>query len=77
MLLLCMLQVRGRNNDMMFGSLIPRPFSPPIFHRFQYGRSHRQYFIASKAMKYWRWERPGNEARCLVVGGQNNGKDVW
>ena len=38
------------------------------------GRSHRQYFIAStlpppyfilEAMKYWRWERPGNEATCL------------
>ena len=41
------------------GCLVPRPFPPPVFHRFQ-------YFIL-EAMKYWWWERPGNEARVEVV----------
>ena len=26
------------------------------------GRSHLQYLIAYSMIKYWRWERPGNEA---------------
>ena len=36
--------------------LIPRPFPPPVFHRFQY-----------EAMKYWQWEWPGNEATKTVL----------
>ena len=38
------------------------------FHIYSYtgGRSHRQYFIAS-SLKYWRWERPGNEARTIPL----------
>ena len=38
-------------------NLVPRPFPPPVFHRF----SSMKYGVL-EAMKYWQWEWPGNEA---------------
>ena len=54
-------------NDNIFfmhscGSVVTRPFPPPIFDHMQHGSMHVAVFCVLQAIKNWQWEWPGNEA---------------